>query len=164
MKPDTSSSLLSLSVRLRTVPCIPSSSTMSLMDINQLNAADFGGPQSPMEMKPDTSLLTTVNSSPMMSQSPNSASTSFMGFGSPGGGQKSPPPGTYPPSHPLSGAKHMCSICGDRARNPLLLALTPLPTPCQEPSTCAASVETEPVVNTMVFTHVKGVRGSLKGQ
>ena len=111
----TISSLLSLSVRLRTVPCIPSSSTMSLMDINQLNAADFGGPQSPMEMKPDTSLLTTVNSSPMMSQSPNSASTSFMGFGSPGGGQKSPPPGTYPPSHPLSGAKHMCSICGDRA-------------------------------------------------
>jgi len=90
---------------------------MSMMDTNLLDAASFGGPQSPMEMKPDTAtLLTTVNSSPMMSQSPTSASTSFMGFGSPGGGgQRSPPPGTYPPSHPLSGAKHMCSICGDRA-------------------------------------------------
>lgn len=23
--------------------------------------------------------------------------------------------GTYPPNHPLSGSKHLCSICGDRA-------------------------------------------------
>jgi len=27
----------------------------------------------------------------------------------------SPQPGRYPPNHPLSGSKHLCSICGDRA-------------------------------------------------
>jgi len=89
-------------------------SSMSMMDNpNLLDAASFGGPQSPIEMKPDTALLGTDGS-------PSSPTTSFMGgFGSPlGGSQRSPPPGTggsYPPSHPLSGAKHMCSICGDRA-------------------------------------------------
>lgn len=31
---------------------------------------------------------------------------------SPGGGQTRSP---YPPNHPLSGSKHLCSICGDRA-------------------------------------------------
>uniref|UniRef100_T1IL57 NR LBD domain-containing protein n=1 Tax=Strigamia maritima TaxID=126957 RepID=T1IL57_STRMM len=30
------------------------------------------------------------------------------------GGPNSPDP-TYPPNHPLSGSKHLCSICGDRA-------------------------------------------------
>ncbi|CAB4061040.1 Nuclear receptor subfamily 2 group F member 5,Orphan steroid hormone receptor 2,Protein ultraspiracle homolog,Retinoic acid receptor RXR-beta-B,Hepatocyte nuclear factor 4-beta,Retinoic acid receptor RXR-alpha-B,Retinoic acid receptor RXR-beta,Retinoic acid receptor RXR-gamma,Nuclear receptor subfamily 2 group C member 2,Hepatocyte nuclear factor 4-alpha,Retinoic acid receptor RXR-alpha,Retinoic acid receptor RXR-gamma-A,Retinoic acid receptor RXR,Hepatocyte nuclear factor 4-gamma,Transcription factor HNF- len=28
---------------------------------------------------------------------------------------QSPPNNTYPPNHPLSGSKHFCSICGDRA-------------------------------------------------
>ena len=27
----------------------------------------------------------------------------------------SPQSGRYPPNHPLSGSKHLCSICGDRA-------------------------------------------------
>jgi len=83
-----------------------------------MDASNFGGPQSPIEMKPDTNLLATSPGGSMMTQgSPTGSSTSFMGFGSPGGGQRSPPPGAanYPPSHPLSGAKHMCSICGDRA-------------------------------------------------
>lgn len=31
---------------------------------------------------------------------------------SPGGTQTRSP---YPPNHPLSGSKHLCSICGDRA-------------------------------------------------
>ena len=38
-------------------------------------------------------------------------------YGSPGSSKStSPPPGgPYPPNHPLSGSKHFCSICGDRA-------------------------------------------------
>jgi len=91
----------------------------TMMDTNSLmDASNFGGPQSPVEMKPDTNLLGSTTSPSMMTQGSPSSSTSFMGFGSPGGGQRSPPPGSggnYPPSHPLSGAKHMCSICGDRA-------------------------------------------------
>jgi len=43
-------------------------------------------------------------------QSPGSASTSLVG-GFPGGAS----PSSYPPSHPLANAKHMCVICGDRA-------------------------------------------------
>jgi len=85
---------------------------MSMMDPNLLaDAAQFGGPQSPLDIKPDVgaSLLTTVGSN---IQSPGSASTSLMGF--PGGGAGSPS-SAYPPSHPLANAKHMCVICGDRA-------------------------------------------------
>ena len=83
---------------------------MSMMDPNLLDAATFGGPQSPPDIKPETaSLLTTVTSGGMM-QSPGSASTSLVG-GFPGGAS----PSSYPPSHPLANAKHMCVICGDRA-------------------------------------------------
>lgn len=73
---------------------------MSMMDGNMMDS-NFN-PQSPLEMKPDTSGL--------LVQSP--ASTSFLGF--PGGGG-SDSPKSYPPSHPLARAKHMCSICGDKA-------------------------------------------------
>ena len=88
---------------------------MAMMDLNQLDAANFGNPQSPLDMKPDTLLLSTVDSSTIISQPPITAATSFIGFGSSGGEQISPSTGNYPPSHPLAGAKHMCSICGDRA-------------------------------------------------
>ena len=76
---------------------------MSMMDGNLMDANTFNNPQSPLEMKPDTSGL--------LVQSP--ASTSFLGF--PGGGGGSGSPKSYPPSHPLARAKHMCSICGDKA-------------------------------------------------
>merc|ERR1719369_2547826 len=88
----------------------------------------FGAPQSPIEMKPDTDLLTAVTTSPFTSTSspfsptsptsPSQPTTSYLpSFGSPTSVQSRSPPlsGTFPPSHPLSGAKHMCSICGDRA-------------------------------------------------
>merc|ERR1719158_2129764 len=79
------------------------------MDPNLLDAATFGGPQSPLDIKPETaSLLTTVTSGGMI-QSPGSASTSLMGF--PSGAS----PSSYPPNHPMANAKHMCVICGDRA-------------------------------------------------
>ena len=74
---------------------------MSMLDPNLLDAATFGGPQSPLDIKPETgSLLTTVSSA---MQSPGSASTSLLGFQ------------PTSPSHPLANAKHMCVICGDRA-------------------------------------------------
>merc|ERR1719367_1773860 len=80
------------------------------MDPNLLDAATFGGPQSPLDIKPETaSLLTTVTSAGGMIQSPGSAPTSLMGF--PGGAS----PSSYPPNHPMANAKHMCVICGDRA-------------------------------------------------
>ncbi|XP_015433884.1 PREDICTED: retinoic acid receptor RXR-alpha-B isoform X2 [Dufourea novaeangliae] len=67
------------------------------------------GPQSPLDMKPDTaSLINSGNFSPSGPNSPgNLLSTS------PSGQNKSVIP--YPPNHPLSGSKHLCSICGDRA-------------------------------------------------
>ena len=81
------------------------------MDPNVLDAAQFGGPQSPLDIKPETgSLLTPVTGAGMI-QSPGSASTSLMG-GFPGAAS---PGASYPPSHPLANAKHMCVICDDKA-------------------------------------------------
>lgn len=91
--------MLQLSVQVRTVNLNPE---MSMMDGNMIDSNSFNNPQSPLEMKPDTAGL--------LVQSP--ASTSFMGF--PGGGGAGSPT-SYPPSHPLARAKHMCSICGDKA-------------------------------------------------
>lgn len=74
------------------------------------------GPQSPMDMKPDTaSLITSGQFSPQGGpNSPGSYSLGHASILSPGGGQKSVG-SPYPPNHPLSGSKHLCSICGDRA-------------------------------------------------
>lgn len=70
------------------------------------------GPQSPLEMKPDAATLSQFSP-----QGPNSPGSLSLGHGSllsPSSNQKgsnSP----YPPNHPLSGWKHLCSICGDKA-------------------------------------------------
>ncbi|XP_018325762.1 retinoic acid receptor RXR isoform X2 [Agrilus planipennis] len=78
------------------------------------------GPQSPLEMKPDTgSLITSGQFSPQGPNSPGSFSLGHNSLLSPSSGGSnlcnknlgSP----YPPNHPLSGSKHLCSICGDRA-------------------------------------------------
>lgn len=79
------------------------------------------GPISPPDLKPDlkpdTSLL-NGNSMGGFSPGPGSpGSYSQMGMQnisttSPGGTQNM---SAYPPNHPLSGSKHLCSICGDRA-------------------------------------------------
>ncbi|XP_044726710.1 retinoic acid receptor RXR-alpha-B isoform X2 [Chrysoperla carnea] len=89
------------------------------------------GPQSPLDMKPDTATL--INAGGF---SPTGGPHSPGGFGSaglggvgggsqsgmlsPGSGGGTPSSGKgntspYPPNHPLSGSKHLCSICGDRA-------------------------------------------------
>ncbi|XP_015518416.1 ultraspiracle isoform X1 [Neodiprion pinetum] len=78
------------------------------------------GPQSPLEMKPDaSSLLNPGSFSPSGPSSPGSFSIgghSSLLSTSPGGQSKSGGAGSpYPPNHPLSGSKHLCSICGDRA-------------------------------------------------
>lgn len=88
------------------------------------------GPQSPLDMKPDTaSLLNAGSFSPTGGGGggPNSPNSFSMGnqvaHGSllspqptSGSGQKNNAAGSpYPPNHPLSGSKHLCSICGDRA-------------------------------------------------
>lgn len=80
------------------------------------------GPMSPPELKPDTALL---NGNSLGSFSPGNACP-----GSPGnfsqlssqqnisptsGGNNAQNRVPYPPNHPLSGSKHLCSICGDRA-------------------------------------------------
>ncbi|XP_025160598.1 retinoic acid receptor RXR-alpha-B isoform X2 [Harpegnathos saltator] len=66
-------------------------------------------PQSPLDMKPDTALINPGNFSP--SGGPNSPGNLLST--SPSGQSKTVAP--YPPNHPLSGSKHLCSICGDRA-------------------------------------------------
>ncbi|EFN76894.1 Retinoic acid receptor RXR-alpha-A [Harpegnathos saltator] len=74
-------------------------------------------PQSPLDMKPDTALINPGNFSP--SGGPNSPGSFNAGCHSnllstsPSGQSKTVAP--YPPNHPLSGSKHLCSICGDRA-------------------------------------------------
>ncbi|CAB3231216.1 unnamed protein product [Arctia plantaginis] len=64
------------------------------LDIQWLNLeGGFMSPMSPPEMKPDTAMLDGMRD------------------------DSTPPPPfkNYPPNHPLSGSKHLCSICGDRA-------------------------------------------------
>lgn len=51
-----------------------------------------------MDLKPDPSLLDGLRDT-----GPPSPASSY---------QSGKP---YPPNHPLSGSKHLCSICGDRA-------------------------------------------------
>ncbi|XP_046452433.1 retinoic acid receptor RXR-alpha-B-like isoform X3 [Daphnia pulex] len=85
------------------------------------------GPQSPIDMKPDTATL-MAGFSPGSVGGGNSPTSprSGLGFSLPqpsftighsgylnnSNGSKS---GHYPPNHPLSNSKHLCSICGDRA-------------------------------------------------
>ncbi|GBP23097.1 Protein ultraspiracle homolog [Eumeta japonica] len=54
----------------------------------------FMSPMSPPEMKPDTAVLDGLR------EEATSPPSQFK---------------NYPPNHPLSGSKHLCSICGDRA-------------------------------------------------
>lgn len=80
---------------------------------NNLSLSSMG-PQSPLDLKPDTATL-MVNFSPpgdplspagLYSVDRNSMMNNSCNV------QDSP---NYPPNHPLSGSKHLCSICGDRA-------------------------------------------------
>ncbi|XP_043273386.1 retinoic acid receptor RXR-alpha-B isoform X2 [Venturia canescens] len=77
------------------------------------------GPQSPLDMKPDTaSLINPGNFSPSGPNSPGSFTVgchSSLLSTSPSGQSKTGSGSPYPPNHPLSGSKHLCSICGDRA-------------------------------------------------
>nr|WIM36152.1 ultraspiracle [Pyrrhocoris apterus] len=79
------------------------------------NNISLVGPQSPLDMKPDAASLLAGSFSPSQASNP----TSPTGFGLAhssvlGNGNKSLN-SPYPPNHPLSGSKHLCSICGDRA-------------------------------------------------
>ena len=76
------------------------------------------GPQSPLDMKPDTSILTSAQFSPQGPNSPGPFSlghTSILSPTSGSQGHNKNAGSPYPPNHPLSGSKHLCSICGDKA-------------------------------------------------
>lgn len=90
------------------------------------SSGNVGAPQSPLDLKPDTaSLISSAtdlagNSCVGGPQSPGSFSLGHNSLLSPGCGGSSKGLGgsggaSYPPNHPLSGSKHLCSICGDRA-------------------------------------------------
>lgn len=79
------------------------------------------GPQSPIDMKPDTATLLAGFSpgsigggnSPTSPSLPQPSFTiGHSGYLTSSNGAKQ---GSYPPNHPLSNSKHLCSICGDRA-------------------------------------------------
>lgn len=80
------------------------------------------GPISPPEMKPDISLL-NGNSAGSFSPGPGSpgpfgilnSNLSTMNTSTTGSPTTLQNRTSYPPNHPLSGSKHLCSICGDRA-------------------------------------------------
>lgn len=95
------------------------------MDSNNLMDATGGSgnyPRSPVEFKPDTAtLLRGINGGGGPNVDPGSPSFGSQ-YGSPGSVRANSPPSSsggtgeqYPPNHPLSGSKHFCSICGDRA-------------------------------------------------
>ncbi|RXG71898.1 Retinoic acid receptor RXR [Armadillidium vulgare] len=65
-----------------------------------------GGPVSPGISSPQFNISTGANS---FISSPNSGTSNG------NGNLSTSPPTQYPPNHPLSGSKHLCSICGDRA-------------------------------------------------
>ena len=79
-------------------------------------------PRSPVEFKPDTAaLLRGMNGGGGPNVDPGSPSFGSQ-YGSPSSVRANSPPSSsgepghqYPPNHPLSGSKHYCSICGDRA-------------------------------------------------
>ncbi|XP_026821041.1 retinoic acid receptor RXR-alpha-B [Rhopalosiphum maidis] len=81
---------------------------------NNLSLSSMG-PQSPLDLKPDTAtLMVNFSSPPGDPLSPAglySVDRSSM-MNNSCNVQDSP---NYPPNHPLSGSKHLCSICGDRA-------------------------------------------------
>lgn len=96
------------------VCCVP----LSGLGLDQNITMGTMGPQSPLDMKPDTaSLMTSGQFSPPGPNSPGSYSLGHTSLLSPNPGQQNKNPGgsPYPPNHPLSGSKHLCSICGDRA-------------------------------------------------
>lgn len=107
------------------------------LDCNSIPMSSMG-PQSPIDMKPDTNSLpfspgTGAATSPRYASGsddslPQSSSfslgTGFLSSNGTGSGSNgvtngsngtSPTNGQFPPNHPLSGSKHLCSICGDRA-------------------------------------------------
>merc|ERR1712038_551328 len=79
-------------------------------------------PRSPVEFKPDTAtLLRGLNGAGGANVEPGSPQFGSQ-YGSPSSVRANSPPSSsggpgeqYPPNHPLSGSKHFCSICGDRA-------------------------------------------------
>ncbi|XP_047000994.1 retinoic acid receptor RXR-alpha-B isoform X2 [Schistocerca americana] len=83
---------------------------------NNLSISSMG-PQSPLDMKPDTaSLISSGSFSP--TGGPNSPGSFTIGHSSLLNNSSNQAKGSssqYPPNHPLSGSKHLCSICGDRA-------------------------------------------------
>ena len=96
-----------------------------IMDSNNLMDATGGPgnyPRSPVEFKPDTAtLLRGINGGNNSNADPGSPSFGSQ-YGSPSSVRANSPPSSsgvggeqYPPNHPLSGSKHFCSICGDRA-------------------------------------------------
>lgn len=81
------------------------------------------GPISPPDLKPDTSLLNGNSMSGFspgpgpgspssFNQVPIQSATNISPTSANSNSQNRLP---YPPNHPLSGSKHLCSICGDRA-------------------------------------------------
>ncbi|XP_066901708.1 retinoic acid receptor RXR isoform X4 [Halyomorpha halys] len=79
------------------------------------NNLSLVGPQSPLDMKPDAASLLAGSFSPSQASNPTSPAGFGMAHSSVlGNGNKSLNT-PYPPNHPLSGSKHLCSICGDRA-------------------------------------------------
>ncbi|XP_054281639.1 retinoic acid receptor RXR-alpha-B-like isoform X2 [Macrosteles quadrilineatus] len=69
------------------------------------------GPQSPLDMKPDKRILCGGGFSPGGPHSPGGFQMGPSSILNNSSAANSP----YPPNHPLSGSKHLCSICGDRA-------------------------------------------------
>ncbi|XP_063838881.1 protein ultraspiracle homolog isoform X1 [Ostrinia nubilalis] len=88
-QPPPATNLLQPFAMPSTIPSVDCSLDMQWLNLE----SSFMSPMSPPEMKPDTAMLDGLRDD----------ATSPPAFKN------------YPPNHPLSGSKHLCSICGDRA-------------------------------------------------
>ncbi|XP_065203256.1 retinoic acid receptor RXR-alpha-B isoform X3 [Planococcus citri] len=90
---------------------------LSNLDSNGMSLLSMS-PQSPIDLKPDTATLLSANLSPPNSVTAPLSPSQFSLVHSNSvitGSAMVSPNSAYPPNHPLSGSKHLCSICGDRA-------------------------------------------------
>lgn len=103
-------------------PSITGNTFSPIQSLNQ-NSREMGSPNSSDLMTSDMmDDSDTFNQIKLQSPSPSNASSSSNLSGphatspqpilGPNGNDKH---AQYPPNHPLSGSKHLCSICGDRA-------------------------------------------------
>lgn len=113
---------------------IPTTTTAGANTFSPIQSMNNNGPSSPISsLGSGSGTIVTFNQIKLQSPSPSNASSSstlsgpltttppatnannILMMGNGGNATNGKNQAQYPPNHPLSGSKHLCSICGDRA-------------------------------------------------